>query len=139
MDRHQINRLHESGDCFISVHRGEGWGIPIAEAMVYGKPVISTNYNGINDYLNDSTAYRLPYKMVPVEGTDLNLRWYTPNQRWANVEINDVRSALRKVYNEQEEAKAIGKAGQDYVKRNFNFATVGALLKSRLDLIEGAI
>lgn len=139
MDRHQINRLHETGDCFVSAHRGEGWGIPIAEAMVYGKPAITTGYNGINDYLTEETAYRLPYKMIPVEGIDLNTRWYTPDQRWANVEITDLRATLRRVYNQQQEAAAVGKAGQDYVKTNFSFKAVGAKLKQRIELIEGAI
>ena len=139
MDRHQVNRLHQTGDCFVLPHRGEGWGIPIAEAMVYGKPAITTGYGGLNDYLTDQTAYRLPYKMIPVEGIDLNHRWYTPDQRWANVEIADLRAAMRRVFNERKEAEAIGKAGQQFVKDNFNFLAVGTKLKQRLELIKGAI
>src|SRR4029450_5686535 len=47
----EIAALHASGDCYVSLHRGEGWGYPLFEAAGRGTPVIATSYAGPLDYL----------------------------------------------------------------------------------------
>ncbi len=53
MDRQQVWRLHLTGDCYVSAHRGEGWGVPQVEAALAGKPFISTGYGGAHEYFSD--------------------------------------------------------------------------------------
>lgn len=137
MDRSQIERLHSTGDCFVSAHRGEGWGIPQAEAMLYGKPIISTNYAGVHEYLTDKeNALLIRYKMINVSGMMHSVRWYSNDQKWADIEIGDMAEAMKYVFDHQD--NKIGTNAAEFVKQHFNFKEVGKQFKQRLDAIKGA-
>ncbi len=58
--------LTASCDCYVSLHRSEGFGFTMAEAMALGKPVIATAYGGNLDFMTDENSYLVPYKFVPV-------------------------------------------------------------------------
>lgn len=135
MNRNQIYRFHKSFDCFISTHRGEGWGIPQMEAMLMGKPIISTNLGGIHEYLTDKKdALLLPYTMTGVTNSR-NSSWYLPEQNWGQVDLADVRKAMRWVYDNKEKATKIGHNGNKIVNKEFSFEAVGSKIKKRLDEI----
>lgn len=135
MDRRQIYRFHRTFDCYVSPHRGEGWGIPQMEAMLMGKPIISTNCGGIHEYLiHMENAYLLPYTHVPVANTR-NDMWYTADQKWAEVKVDDLRKAMRWIYDNQKKAEAMGQAGQKVVKDNFALEVVGKKMLARLEQI----
>lgn len=132
LDRRQMYRFHRTFDCYVSPHRGEGWGIPQMEAMLMGNPVISTNCGGIHEYAqHKKSAYLLPYQLTQVENTRNN-HWYTPDQKWATVNVNDLRAGLRWVYENRDRAKAMGKCGQDVVKAKFALEVVGKQMLDRL-------
>lgn len=133
MDRHQIYRFHKTFDCFVSTHRGEGWGIPQMEALLMRKPIISTNCGGIHEYLKDKeTAILLPYRLISLRGNTRNHQWYTQDQNWANVDISDVRQAMRWVFEHRDEASEIGKKGGQLVDKAFSLETVGNEMAKRL-------
>lgn len=136
LDRNQLYRFHKSFDCFVSSHRGEGWGIPQMEAMLVGNPVISTNCGGIHEYLqNNIHAKLVPYKEIPLEGNNRNHQWYLPDQNWADVNIFKLKRAMREVFEDQKRAREIGEKGRDFVKDNFNLSAVGRKMKARLEKI----
>lgn len=132
MDRHQIYRFHKTFDCFVSTHRGEGWGVPQMEAMMMEKPIISTNCGGIHDYLSNNEAYLLDYSLIKLQGNTRNQQWYTSDQNWADVDVSDVRVAMRYVYEHQKEAKNVGKNARKFVMKNFEVGVVGKIMKDRL-------
>lgn len=134
MDRHQVMRVHKTGHCFVSTHRGEGWGVPQAEAMLAGNPVISTGYGGIHEYVDDC-AKLLPFEMVPVSGM-LNSKWYQRTQNWADVKVEDVRKALRWAYDNNRQLRNMAKSGQKRVQERFNLREVGSAMHERLKTIE---
>jgi glycosyltransferase involved in cell wall biosynthesis len=68
LSREEIKELYLSSDVFVLPTRGEGWGLPIAEAMGLGLPVIVTNYSGPTAYANDFNAFLIPVEMNPVTG-----------------------------------------------------------------------
>jgi len=132
MSKSEIIRLHASCDCFVSTHRGEGWGIPQMEALAVGNPIISTNFGGIHCYLEDKkNAYLLPYKLVSVKGMTW-IPWYTIDQEWASVSEDDARKAMRYVYSHRKQARGVGRAGQELVFDKFNYKKVGKDMLSRL-------
>lgn len=136
MDRRQIQRLHATGDVFVSAHRGEGWGIPQVEAMLAGKPIISTNYGGVHEYLDDGdNALLLPYDLVPVRGMTHSSRWYNSDQSWAEVKQADLQHRMRYLRNQPETRKMIGEAAQKFVESQLNLKTVGNLMAERLNEI----
>ncbi len=140
MDRKQILRLHKTGDCFVSTHRGEGWGLPQVEAMLAGNPIISTKYSGVHEYLKDGeTAYLIDYEMTRLRGMLHSQRFYAEDQQWADVKLEDVQKALRKAYDNQKEAKNIGRRGQQFVEERFNIKRVGNEMADRLKEIEASL
>ncbi len=129
-----IHRLHESGDCFVSAHRGEGWGCPQAEALCHGKPVISTNLGGVHEWISDEAMCKVGYSMTNVQG----MKWaeqYTKDQKWGQVDVSDLRRTMRKIFDNREEAKAIGERGRKEAKEKLNFVTVGNMMRKRLEEI----
>lgn len=133
----QLHQFHASADCFVSAHRGEGWGIPQCEAMVHGKPVISTGLGGIHEWVPENSMFKVKYSLVPVE--DSQMRWaeqYHGNkQKWGQADINDLREKMRFVFNNRQEAAEVGKRGQKYAKDNLNFKVVGEQMKKRIQEI----
>lgn len=93
----------------ISTSHGEGWGIPLMEAMSMGLPTMAVNWSGHLEYMNAENSYLFDYSITN-EGTS------NPHHQWATVEKTSVIDKLRYVYENQQEAKQKGqKARQDIV------------------------
>lgn len=60
----ELNALIYHCDCYISLHRAEGFGLTMAEAMFYGKPVIATAYSGNTEYMNINNSFLVKYSLV---------------------------------------------------------------------------
>jgi len=131
LNRNDIYRFHKSGNCFVSAHRGEGWGIPQMEAMVIGNPVISTGCGGIHEHVDYCTKLR--YKMIPVKANTRNQQWYTADQNWADVSMEELGSEMRNVYYSKFEK--VAKKQQKQAIEKFNFKTVGEIMRNRLENI----
>jgi glycosyltransferase involved in cell wall biosynthesis len=137
MDRYQVYRFHKSFDCFVSAHRGEGWGIPQMEAMLMEKPVITTGLGGVHEYLtNKKDALLTEFDMVPVDNGNYNTVWYTPDQKWAEVRQESLRGAMRWVLGHKKEAEKIGKAGRETIKAKFDLPVIGKMMRDRLQIIQ---
>lgn len=140
MDRQQIMRIHQTGDCYVSAHRGEGWGVPQVEAMLAGHPIISTGYGGVHEYLKHGiNSILLPYKMIPLKGMNHSERFYGNDQLWADVDETALRGALRYAYENQDLMATKGQVGQELVSGNFNLEQVGRLMADRLKEIEATV
>lgn len=136
MDRDQIWKFHNSNHCFISAHRGEGWGIPQVEALLAGNPIISTGVGGIHEYLkHKENALLAKSSMVQVTENTRNKHLYLPDQKWAEVDPGDLRALMRWVYAHQVEARRIGLKGKDLIEKKFNLAAVGSIMKERIEKI----
>ena len=55
-----------SCDCYVSLHRSEGFGLTPAEAMYLGKPVIATAYGGVMEFMTPENAYLVDHTMTRV-------------------------------------------------------------------------
>lgn len=138
MDRRQIQRLHTTGDVFVSAHRGEGWGIPQVEAMLAGHPIISTNYGGVHEYLTEGeNAWLMAYELTKVRGMTHSSRWYGGDQKWAEVDAAELQRAMHYAWKHRDNVvKLVGDRARKFVEDNFNLETVGRLMAERLKAIE---
>lgn len=136
MDRNQIYRFHSTFDCFVSAHRGEGWGIPQMEAMLMGKPIISTNYGGIHEHLPDDVAFKVDYKLIPLVENTRNNDWYCADQKWADINIMELRRHMKYVFEHRDEMAELGAKAKKTVEEKFSLKTVGQLMRDRLYKIE---
>ena len=65
LDDHEIMGLYNLAHCYVHPARGEGFGLPVAEAMAAGVPVITLAYSGLADFVSDDTATTIPFKLEP--------------------------------------------------------------------------
>jgi glycosyltransferase involved in cell wall biosynthesis len=120
-----VNRCN----CFVSLHRSEGFGRGMAEAMVNGKPVIATNYSGNTDFMNEKTGLLVDYALVPVE-KGCYVHW--EDQVWAEPDIDHAAWYMRKVFEDREFADSIGVAGKAFIEQHHSPDVVAARYRDRL-------
>lgn len=80
LSNNEMKNLLRCCDCFISLHRSEGFGLGLSEAMSLGKPTIATRYSGNVDFMNDTNSCLVDYKLEPVGE---NCYPYWQGQYWA--------------------------------------------------------
>lgn len=134
LTKDEILGLHQTGDCFALLHRSEGWGLPHHEALLFGKPVITTRFGGNLEFTKPEHSYLVDYSVGKVEGMD-HIRWYEPRMKWAYPDVNHCRDLMQHVYANRAEAARKGAAGQKFVETVFSWETVGKAMKNRLEEI----
>ena len=127
--RSEIEHLILSCDVFISLQRSEGFGFGPAEALAAAKPVITTCYGGVTDFIHTDTAYPIDFNLVPVRSGDYP-EWQ--NQVWADPIIEDAVEALRLIKNTPNAAAAKGRVGRNWMINNHSIEAVGKLIKEKL-------
>ena len=125
----QIATMHARCDCYVSLHKGEGWGYPLFEAACRGKPVVATAYAGPLDYLDPerhwlvratSAAVRQPY------------HFYSPSMRWAEPNLDHAVEGLRWTYANRTEARVAAQAAAAPLQSRYAPRHVGELARARL-------
>ncbi len=101
----ELAALHMRGDCFVSLCHSEGWGLGSFDAACHGKPVVTTGFGGQLDYLEGS-PYLVDYELVPVRDS-AGASSYSPDQRWAEPDVEHGAQLLRQVYAQPERAGAL--------------------------------
>lgn len=116
-------------DCFLSLHRSEGFGRGLAEAMYLGKPVIATGYSGNMDFTNDHNACLVNYRLIPVKGHEYP---FAAGQKWADPDIDHAVWYMKRLINEPHYAQTIGQHAESYIKTYHSPNAVGAKYRARL-------
>ena len=116
-------------DCYVSLHRSEGLGLTMAEAMAYGKPVIATGYSGNLEFMDESSSLLVPYRLVDVPET-----WWAhaPGATWAEPDVGTAANLMRRVWEHPDDARAIGRAGLDAIVDRFPPGRTAAFVNGRL-------
>ncbi|GFN31191.1 hypothetical protein PCURB6_14510 [Paenibacillus curdlanolyticus] len=124
-----MSSLYRSADCFLLPTRGEGWGMPIMEAMACGLPVIATNWSGQTEFMNESNAYPLRVKrLVPAEARCV----YYTGFSWAEPDAEHLRHLMLHVTEHREEAAEKGRMAAADMHARFTWDHAAARIKQRL-------
>lgn len=134
LTRDELTSLIDCCDCFVSLHRSEGFGLGPAEAMSLGKPAIITNWSGNTDYMTTDNCVAIDYKLVEL-GRDYGP--YKAHQHWAEPDLEQAAHWMKRIVAEPELAKAIGRRGQETINTHFSPQAVGAIINARLQEIRG--
>lgn len=108
----ETQRLLASADCLVSLHRAEGFGLPIAEAMRAGLPVIATDWSGNTDITRGAT-YEVPYRLIPAR--DATGRYNGTGQLWADPDISVAAELMRQVREDPAGRAAMASRGRQRV------------------------
>lgn len=132
LDFPTVAALMKASDCYVSLHRSEGLGLTIAEAMLLEKPVIATAYGGNMDFMNQDISVLVPWKRVPVgSGAEA----YQPDATWAEPDLDVAASAMRFLFEDREKAREIGLRARKYLEDNFSLEVCGQKMADRLHQI----
>lgn len=105
-------------DAFVSLHRSEGFGYPIAEAMALGKPVIVTGWSGNMDFCGNNNACCVSYSLRPLG--DSAVSPYEPAQIWAEPSIEEAAAYMRRLSEDAVFRSAIADAGKRTVNAKYS-------------------
>jgi glycosyltransferase involved in cell wall biosynthesis len=129
----QLNSaLMATADCYVSLHRSEGYGLTLAEAMALGKPVIATAYSGNMDFMTNETSLLIPYSLVNVGD---NAEGYPADSMWAEPDHIHAVQAMQKVVSNQQLSSALGIAAQRHIETHFSLSVVAEKLSHRIQQI----
>ncbi len=128
-------RLLAAADCFVSLHRAEGFGLSIAEAMAYGVPVVATGWSGNLDFTSTENSALVGYDLVLSSLADGP---YPAGSMWAEPRVEDAAKQMRRIHDDPAWQSALGKAGRVTVRANHSAARAGAIMRARLEWLAQA-
>ncbi len=129
MSLEAVRGLMGACDCYVSLHRSEGFGLTLAEAMALRKPVIATGYSGNLDYMNRCNSFLVRYRLVEIER---DCGPYKKGGHWADPDLDHAAELLQHVFSNRTEAAVIAAQGRKDVLRRFHPAVVGGQIRERL-------
>eukprot|EP01083_Nonionella_stella_P017973 50300_1 len=130
----QLASLYATVNCLVQPSHGEGFGLPVLEAMAVGTPVIVTKWSGLRDVVV-SNAYGY---LVEVEGREFARNtpgrsdFIEDKQKWAKINVTSLMSNMRNVYQFPKRAKQIGQRGQTYVMQHFHPDIIADKIEQRM-------
>ena len=129
MSRGELLGLMQACDCYVSLHRGEGFGLGMVEAMKFGKPVIATDYSGSKDFLGEETGFPVRYTLRPLEPGEYI---FGEGQVWAEPDLDHAAERMREVAGNAELRNARAEAGRILADEKYGKANVRATIEARL-------
>jgi glycosyltransferase involved in cell wall biosynthesis len=128
----QRDGLMVAADCYVSLHRAEGFGYTLAEAMWLGKPVIGTGYSGNVDFMTAENSYLVDHELVPIgPGHEP----YPPEGSWAQPDVEHAAKLMRGVFEDREEAARRGERAARDIRATHSPEVAGAAMLDRLRLV----
>jgi glycosyltransferase involved in cell wall biosynthesis len=103
-------RLIQLANCYVSLHRSEGLGLGLAEAMKLGTLVIATNYSGNTDFMSAEDALLVDYTLIPVQNGDYP---YSKGNVWAEPYQSDAIEQMKYAFTHQLECRLLAQRAQE--------------------------
>lgn len=131
MSEDEAHALVYNCDAFVSLHRAEGYGLGLAEAMSLGKPVIGTAYSGNMDFMSSKVAHLVRFKLIPVPAGAYP-HWQ--DQTWADPDIDAATRAMLKLFDDPVAGRRLGRQAIQHMQAHFSFRAAGLRYLSRIEM-----
>lgn len=115
----EMKGLYTRANAYVSLCHAEGWGMGQYESAWYGKPVITTNYSGYLDFMDQDNAYLIDSSMTDVVPNEWDKNILKGHQ-WAEPDADHAIVQMREVYTNYDKARAKGNRLKDNVELNFS-------------------
>lgn len=134
MDKIVVNSLIKTVDAFISLHRAEGFGLVMAEAMLNGTPCIATNWSSNTEFMNDKVACMVDYEFTVLEKT---MEPYKKGARWADANIDTAAKYMQKLVYDKEYYNRLALDGKKYIQEKLGLEAAVEKINTRIKQIRG--
>jgi glycosyltransferase involved in cell wall biosynthesis len=124
--------LIDACDMVVSLHRSEGFGLVLAEAMALGKPVVATGYSGNMDFMTSDNSCPVDFKLVTLRR---DVGPYPAGARWAEPDIEHASIRIRELLDNPQRARRIGRQAAADIGSNYSVAAVARQIGRRLDAL----
>lgn len=131
-DKTKIMRLIQCCDVYVSLHRAEGYGMVLAEAMSMGTAVIATGWSGNTEFMNPENSCLVGYELKTLESSCPN---YPKGLLWAEPSIENASEHLIQLRNDPDFLNKIRTLGRDHITTHFNMDAIGERMLKRLESV----
>ena len=132
MDKARLNSLIRLCDVFISLHRAEGFGLVMAEAMALGTPAVATGWSANTEFMPEEAACPVRYRLVPVAGA---YQYDDDSQRWAEPDVQHAAEYLRRLRDDPAYYRQKAEAGRQYIRENLSVDRCAEAMRKRTEEI----
>jgi glycosyltransferase involved in cell wall biosynthesis len=131
----EMAALMRRADCYVSLHRAEGFGLTLGEMMALGKPVIATGFSSNLDFMTAENSYLVRHRetLVGSEGES-----YPARGTWAEPDLDHAAQLMREVWRDQAQARARGARAREEIAGRFSLEAVGQAARNRLKRLAAA-
>lgn len=132
----EMPRLYAAADCLVHPYRGEGYGLPIAEAMACGLPVIIPDRGAACDFTTPETSVGVTSRVVRGEAEVGGHRLSGPSET-VEIDPDDLAVAMRRVYERPEEGRAVGARASAVVRADHTWQATARIAADRMAALLG--
>jgi hypothetical protein len=125
-----------AANCYVSLHRSEGFGLTPAEAMYLGKPVIATGYSGNLEYMTPENSYLVDYELKPIGSGNYP---YPADGEWADPDTDHAARLMREVVEDRVAAERRGRQAALDIRRGFSPDAAGETMERRLEQVRSHV
>ena len=124
------NSMIASADCYVSLHRAEGFGLTPAEALCLGKPVIATRYGGNLEFMNDRNSWLVDYELAPIGPGHTP---YPADGEWADPDVEQAAGYMRAIFEDPGAARERALRGAADMRSAHSPQAAGHSMRQRLE------
>lgn len=132
LSRTDVSSLIACSDAYVSLHRSEGLGLGMAEAMALGKPVVATGYSGNMDFMTADNACLVDFRLVDLPP---NAYPHWQDQRWAEPDIAHAARQMRMLADDPAGARTLGAAAKARIRRQYDPSACASAVIERLRIV----
>lgn len=116
LPRRDVDGLTDACDVYVSLHRSEGFGLGIAEAMSLGHPAIVTDWSSTTEFCKPDNSMPIPYRLVPIRPGE----YMECMKEWADADVDAAAAALRKLYDDPVLRERLGQNAKAFIENHFS-------------------
>jgi glycosyltransferase involved in cell wall biosynthesis len=130
MTRAEMRSLVAMSDVVVSLHRAEGFGLPLAEAMAAGRATIATAWSGNADFTSPATAFAVPYELVAL---DRDIGPYRRGMHWAEPDLTAAAEAMSRAADDEMLRQEIASRGRRLIRERYDAKVLAPLVRAHVE------